>query len=85
MTDQETDHDRLIRIEAAVETIKEGLEKHPPIRHINKDGICDAYGTVINHDRRMNQWVGFVAAISVLFSVIGGAIVMLFSWLTGGK
>ena len=83
MAEQETDHDRLIRIEAAVEAIKETLVQRPPIRHINKDGICDAYDTVISHDRRMNQWVGFVAAISILFSVIGGAIVMLFSWLTG--
>ena len=82
---EETDHDRLIRIESAVRAIKETLDKHPPIRHINKDGVCDAYHTVIEHDRRMNQWVGFVAAISLLFSLIGGAVVMLLKWLVGGK
>lgn len=83
MTEQETDHDRLIRIEAHVEAIKKRLDDHPPIRHINKDGDCDAYRTVITHDRRMNQWIGFAAAISIVFSIIGGAIVAFISWLRG--
>lgn len=83
MTEQESDHDRLIRIEEHITAIKKVLEDHPPMRHVNKDGVCDAYGTVIGHDRRMNQMVGFVAAISLLFSMIGAAIMMLFSWLTG--
>lgn len=80
MTEPESDHDRLIRIETLMAAIIERLDERPPIRHINKEGVCDAYHTVIAHDRRMNQWVGFVAAISLLFSVIGGAIVSFISW-----
>lgn len=83
MTEQESDHDRLIRIEENIAAMKKALDDHPPIRHVDKDGMCDAYGTVIAHDRRMNQWVGFIAAISLLFSLIGGAIVSVISWLRG--
>lgn len=83
MTEQEPDHDRLIRIEECVKVIIAKLEAHPPIRHVDKDGVCDAYHTVIQHDRRMNQWIGFVAAISLVFSIIGGAIVAFISWLRG--
>lgn len=83
MAEQETDHDRLIRIESALHAINDKLADHPPIRHVNKDGVCDAYHTVVAHDRRMNQWIGFVAAISLVFSIIGGAIVAFVSWLRG--
>lgn len=81
MAEQESDHDRLIRIEEHIAMILQRLEDHPPIRHIDKDGVCDAYHTVIAHDRRMNQWIGFIAAISLLFSIIGGGIVALLTWL----
>lgn len=79
MTELETDHDRLIRIEGHVAAIKEVLEERPQIRHINKDGICDAYHTVIDHDRRINQWTGALAAVAVVCSLIGAAIGVVLS------
>lgn len=79
----EPDHDRLIRIEEAVETIKKGLSERPLIRHIDKDGICDAYNTVRGHEARFNQWVGFTAGISALSALIGGAIMAAIAWLKG--
>ena len=83
MTEHESDHDRLIRIEEAVETIKQAFVDHPPIRHVNKEGMCDAYQTVVGHDRRINQYIGFTAAISLVFSMIGGAIVAFITWIRG--
>lgn len=81
MTEQEPIETRLARIEEHIKAIHDKLKDRPPIRHVNHDGVCDAYHTVISHDRRMNQWIGFTAAISLLFSIIGAAIVAALSWL----
>lgn len=70
--------------EQHLSNIDKRLADHPPIRHVDKDGVCDAYQTVKGHDVRMNQWIGFTAALSLAFSVIGAAIMWAISWM-GGK
>ena len=60
--------------------IDKRLTDHPPIRHVDSDGVCDAYQTVIGHDRKINQWIGFTAGVSALAAMIGGAIVAVIAW-----
>ena len=74
MTEQETPETRLARIEEHLKSIDETLKQQVQVRHVNKDGICDAYGTVVDHDRRINQWTGALAAVALLCSMIGGFI-----------
>ena len=56
MVDQESVETRLARIEEQLKSIHETLKMQIALRHVNKDGICDAYVTVVEHDRRLNQW-----------------------------
>jgi len=43
-------------IDEHMKSIDETLKKQVMLRHVNKDGICDAYVTVVEHDRTLNQW-----------------------------
>lgn len=83
MTDQETTNTRLALIEQHLSNIDKKLDERPVLRHVNSDGICDAYHTVISHDRRINQWIGFTAGISALSALVGGTIVGIITWLRG--
>lgn len=74
MNDHETVETRLARIEEQLTVIQRTLSTYVPLRHMNKDGVCDAWGTVIAHDRKMNQWIGFAAAIAMLCTVLGTVI-----------
>ena len=56
MTDQEF-IERLTRIEEHVRSIDVRLaEKIVCCRHVTEDGKCDFLPTVIDHDRKINQW-----------------------------
>ena len=63
MVDQESVETRLARIEEQLKSIHETLKRQVALRHVNKDGICDAYATVVEHDRRLNQWAPDVEKI----------------------
>lgn len=43
-------------------------------RHITKEGDCDFFSTVVDHDRKINQWTGALAAVSLVCALIGGVI-----------
>lgn len=76
---------RIALSEQHLESIDKKLNEPPKpcIRHVNEDGVCDAYQTVIGHDRKINQWIGFTAGVSALSAMVGGAIVALITWLRG--
>ena len=74
MTDQEF-IERLTRIEEHVKNIDARLaEKVVCCRHVTEDGKCDFLPTVIEHDRKINQWTGALAAVAILCSMIGAII-----------
>lgn len=53
---QESIEARLARIEEHVTNIDERLGHWVQCRHVTRDGTCDFYSTVIDHDRKINQW-----------------------------
>ena len=63
MVEQESVETRLARIEEHIKNISDLLKHQVSIRHVNKDGICDAYVTVVEHDRRLSQWAPDVEKI----------------------
>jgi predicted nucleic acid-binding Zn-ribbon protein len=63
MAEQESVETRLARIEEQLKSIHDTLKKQVALRHVNKDGICDAYVTVVEHDRRLSQWAPDVEKI----------------------
>ena len=75
MTGQESIEERLARIEEHVRSIDVRLaEKIVCCRHVTDDGKCDFLPTVIEHDRKINQWTGALAAVALLCSMIGSVI-----------
>ena len=74
----ESIEERLARIEEHVKNIDARLtEKVVCCRHVTDDGKCDFLPTVIEHDRKINQWTGALAAVAMICSVVGGLIGVL--------
>jgi len=75
MIEQESIEARLARIEEHVRSIDVRLAtKVVCCRHVTDDGKCDFLPTVIEHDRKINQWTGALAAVALLCSMIGAII-----------
>ena len=75
MADQESIEARLARIEEHVKSIDLRLsEKVVCCRHVTDEGKCDFFPTVIEHDRKLQQWTGALAAVALLCSFIGAII-----------
>lgn len=80
MTEQESIEARLARIEEHVKNIDFRLaEKVICCRHVTEEGKCDFFPLVLDHDRKINQWTGALAAVALLCSLIGSLIGVLFS------
>ena len=78
MTGQESIEERLARIEEHVRNIDLRLTaKVVCCRHVTDEGKCDFLPTVIEHDRKINQWTGALAAVALLCSMIGSVIGVL--------
>lgn len=63
MTDSESIVVQLAVIVQRLNSIDEKLQERPILKHVDKDGVCDAYKTVVAHDRTLNQWAPDVCKI----------------------
>lgn len=91
MTEPISDHDLLIIMQGDIKAIRARMDEHPPLRHIDKDGNCLAYHTLVEHDRtlsrwepdiqkidehdtKIDQWTGALAAVAAASAFIGGLV-----------
>ena len=65
MLDQESTETKLARMEEHLKSIDETLKKQVPLRHVNKDGMCDAYMTVEQHGLRLAEWAPDIKKINI--------------------
>ena len=72
MTSQESIEERLARIEERLRSIDAHLERQIACRHVTRDGECDFFASVVENDRRINQWSGALGAVAFICSLIGG-------------
>jgi hypothetical protein len=70
----ESIEERLATIEEHIRNIDITLANQVICRHVTRDGDCDFTETIIDHDRKINQWTGALAAVSLLCAMIGGVI-----------
>lgn len=79
MTEQESIESRLGRIEEHLRHIDQHLERQLICRHVTVDGDCDFFAKVEENTKKIDQWTGALAAVSLLCAFIGSVIGVVLS------
>ena len=66
--------ERLATIEEHIRNIDGNLKLKFTCRHITIDGECDFFASVVDHDRKINQWTGALATVALVCALIGSVI-----------
>ena len=77
MAEPKSIEERLATIEEHVRNIDLTLANQVVCRRVTSEGECEFFETVVDHDRKINQWTGALAAVSLVCAMIGGLIGVL--------
>ena len=73
MTDKSIE-ERLATIEEHTRNIDSNLKLKFVCRHVTVDGECDFFASVVDHDRKINQWTGALATVALVCALVGSVI-----------